>query len=73
MNNYLKVFIIVFVIAGAYHIGSAFVTGSVHIKGMREPIRRQDNPRDYWFSLGIITFIFTILVAIYAWIFLTSR
>jgi hypothetical protein len=68
MDTYLKIFSIVFMIAGVYGTGSALVTGSVHIKGMREPIRRQERPRDYWFAVGIVTFIFGIL----AWAFLTS-
>lgn len=68
MSTYLKVFGIVFMIAAVYGIGSALVRGSVHIKGIREPIRREDRPRDYWFALGVATFIFGLLV----WAFLTS-
>jgi hypothetical protein len=64
----LKIFGIFFVIFCVYGIRSALVTGSVHIKGMKGPIRRQERPRDYWFTLGILTFIFAIL----AWAILTS-
>ena len=68
MSAYLKVFGVMFAIAVVYGIGSALITGSVHIKGMREPIRRQDRPRDYWFVIGIAAFLFVVL----AWLFLTS-
>jgi hypothetical protein len=67
VNTYLRIFGIVFSIAAVYGIGRALVTGAVHIKGMREPIRRQDRPRDYWFALGLCTFIFAILI----WAFIT--
>jgi hypothetical protein len=67
MNSYLRVFGIVFVVAAIYGIGSALVRGSLHIKGMREPIRRQDRPRDFWFALGVCAFIFAVL----SWVFLS--
>ena len=68
MNIYLRVFGAVFVIAAVYGVGSSLVSGSVHVKGMREPIRRQERPRDYWLVMGVATFIFGVLV----WALLTS-
>jgi hypothetical protein len=68
VNTYLKVFGVVILISGIYVLGSALISGSMHIKGSRKTIRRQENPRDYWVFLGIFTFIFAVLV----WAFLTS-
>jgi hypothetical protein len=66
MNTYLKFFGIVFVIAIVFGIVLALVTGTVHVKGMKEPICRQDRPRDYWIVLGALAFIF----AVFLWLFL---
>jgi hypothetical protein len=68
MNVYLKVFGLIFLIAAIYFTASALVKGSVHVKGMKEPISRKNRPRDYWFALSIVTFISAILI----WAFLTS-
>jgi hypothetical protein len=68
MSMYLRVFGIVFGFSAILGLGWALVTGSVYIKGMKEPIRRMERPRDYWFALGIATFIFVVL----EWAFLTS-
>ena len=64
----MRIFGILFLIAAVYGVGRALATGSVHIKGMRGPIRRQERPRDYWFALGIATFIFAVLI----WALITS-
>ncbi len=66
MNTYLKFFGMVFVIAIVFGIVAALVTGTVHVKGMKEPICREDRPRDYWFVLGALAFIFAALL----WLFL---
>jgi len=68
MHAYLRIFGAVFVVLGMYYIGQALTTGRASIKGMKRPILRRDRPRDYWFALGTVTFIFAVL----AWVFLTS-
>ena len=61
MHVYLKIFGAVFLAFGLYYIGEALATGRASIKGMKQPILRRDRPRDYWFALGISTFIFMVL------------
>jgi hypothetical protein len=65
-----KIFIIVFLIVAACMIGRAFVTGSVQLRGEKGPIRRQERPREFRQTMGIITVVFALLVVILAWIFL---
>ena len=63
-----KSFIIVFLIVAASMIGRAFVTGSVQLRGEKEPLRRQDNPQKFKQTMGILTVVFVLLVAMLAWI-----
>ena len=65
-----KVFIVLFLIVAAFKIGSAFVTGSVQLPGKKEPLRRQDSPQEFRQTMGILTVVFVLLVAMLAWIFL---
>ena len=64
-----KVFILLVMIGGAYKIGRAFVTGSIHLRGEKVPLRRQDDPRRFKEVMGIFTVIFVLLVAMLTWIF----
>jgi hypothetical protein len=41
-----KVFLILGLIAGAFTIGKAFATGSIQLRGEKQPLRREDDPRD---------------------------
>jgi hypothetical protein len=63
------IFIILVMIGGAYKIGRAFVTGSIQLRGEKEPLRRQDDPQRFKQTMGIFTVIFVLLVAILTWIF----
>jgi hypothetical protein len=65
----LEVFIILVMIGGAYKLGRAFVTGSIQLRGEKEPLRRQDNPQRFKQTMAIFTVIFVLLVAILTWIF----
>ena len=69
MNIYFKVFVSVGLIAAACVIGKALVTGSLVLRGVAEPIRRQAKPREYWNAMRIILVVFTIIVALFAWMF----
>jgi hypothetical protein len=64
-----KVFIILFLIVLAFKLGRAFVTGSVQLRGEKEPLRRQDNPQKFKQTMGIFTVIFVLLVVMLTWIF----
>ena len=68
MHTFLRIFRAVFLVLGIYRIGEALITGRARVKGMKEPILRRERPRDYWFALGITTFIFVAVV----WLFFTS-
>ena len=70
---YHEVILIIILVVFAYKIGEAFVTGSVHLRGEKEPIRRQERPRDYWYAMGIISVVFAIIVAILAFMYLTPK
>ena len=64
-----KVFAILFLIVFAFVLGRAFVTGSVQLRGEKEPLRRQNNPQKFRQTMGIFTVIFVLLVAMLTWIF----
>jgi hypothetical protein len=64
-----KVFIILGLIAGAFTIGKAFATGSIQLRGEKQPLRREDDPQRFKQTMGIITVIFILLVAILSWMF----
>jgi len=68
-DTFEKFFVPVFLFAGACVIGRAFVTGSVKLAGEKEPIRRQDKPREFRQAMGILTVIFIIIAAVLTWIF----
>ena len=65
-----KVIIILVLIGVAYTIGRAFITGSIQLRGEKEPLRRQDNPQRFKQTMSIITVIFTLIIVILAWMFL---
>ena len=64
-----KVFIILFLIVAAYKIGRAFVTGSIQLRGEKEPLRRQDDPRRFKTVMGIFAVAFILMVAMLCWMF----
>ena len=64
-----KVFITLGLIVFGFILGRAFVTGSVQLRGEKEPLRRQDNPQKFKQTMGIFTVIFVLLVAMLTWIF----
>ena len=69
-NNspYLKVFFIVFLIVIGCFLGKAFVTGSVQIRGEKEPRRRKDKPREFREAMGILTVIYIIIAIGFVWL-----
>jgi len=50
-----KVFIVLGLIAGAFTIGKAFATGSIQLRGEKQPLRREDDPQRFKQTMGIIT------------------
>jgi len=64
-----KVLIILGLIVGAFTIGKAFATGSIQLRGEKQPLRREDDPQRFKQTMGIITVIFILLVAMLTWIF----
>jgi hypothetical protein len=64
-----KVFAILFLIVFAFVLGRAFVTGSVQLRGEKEPLRRQDNPQKFKQTMGILTVLYVLLIAMLTWIF----
>ena len=64
-----KVFIILGLIAGAFMIGKAFATGSIQLRGEKQPLRREDDPQRFKQTMGIITVIFILIVAMLCWMF----
>jgi len=64
-----KVFFIFGLIAGAFTIGKAFATGSIKLRGEKQPLRRQDDPRRFKEVMGIFTVIYILIVAIFTWSF----
>ena len=69
MKNHPPIFILVPLVVIACYLGWAFITGSLRIRG-KEPISRQDSPREYWYYMRIIGVIFAIIVAVIVWMFL---
>ena len=51
----------------ACYLGWSLITGSLRIRGVPEPIRRQINPRENWFYMRIILFIFGTIMVAFAW------
>ena len=68
-DTFLKFFGAAFLIVVAYQLGKAFVTGSVKLPSEKEPIRREERPRDFRQAMGILTVIFIIIAALWTWIF----
>ena len=64
-----KIFITLFLIVATYKLGRAFATGSIQLRGEKEPLRRQDDPLRFKEVMGIFTVIFILIVAIRCWIF----
>ena len=64
-----KVFIILGLIVFGFILGRAFVTGSVQLRGEKEPLRRQDDPQRFKQTMGIIAVVFILFVAILSWMF----
>lgn len=69
MKHHPPILIVIPLILLAGYIGWALSNGKLYIKRRAEPIRRQDNPREYWYYLCIIIVIFAILVGLIGWMF----
>jgi succinate dehydrogenase/fumarate reductase cytochrome b subunit len=66
---FLKAFITLGLIIFGFILGRAFVTGSVQLRGEKEPLRLQDNPKKFKETMAILTVIYVLLVAVITWIF----
>ena len=69
MKNHPSIFILAPFIVWSCYLGWALITGSLRIRG-KEPISRQDSPREYWYYMRIFIVIFVVAVAMIAWMFL---
>jgi hypothetical protein len=69
MKNHPPIFIFIPLIVFTCYLGWALITGSLRIRG-KEPISRQDNPREYWYYMRIFLVLFGLLVGMIAWMFL---
>jgi hypothetical protein len=69
-SHFGPVFVVVIWAVMACYIGYSFFTGSLRIRGKQEPILRTVKPVEYRYNMTIITVIFVILTAIFAWMFL---
>ena len=66
---FLKAFITLGLIIFGFILGRAFVTGSVQLRGEKEPLRLQDNPKRFKETMAILTVIYVLMVAVITWIF----
>ena len=62
-------FVVGLIIVGTY-LAWSLITGSVRVRGIRELLSRQSNPREYWYHMRIFIVIFAVIAAIFAWIVL---
>jgi hypothetical protein len=53
-------------IIGSY-LGWSLSNGTLHVSGRTEPIRRADNPREYWYFMRIFLVMFAIIVCVILW------
>jgi hypothetical protein len=74
MGTYLKIFRVVFLIAGVIGMTHTLITGRIQIKGGKwittksmpnNPILRSQTPRDYWFVFAMLVFIFGVLIGVF--------
>ena len=68
----MMIFAILVAVVGTAALTNALVTGEIHIRGGKwittksipnNPILRSQTPRDYWFVMALITFVFLMLVS----------
>ena len=62
-------FFVPLIVIGSY-LGWALITGSLRIRRIKDPISREDSPREYWYHMRIFIVIFVIMVAIFGLWFL---
>ena len=62
-------FVVGLIIVGSY-LAWSLISGSVRVRGIKEPLSRQNNPRDYWYHMRIFIVIFAVIAAIFAWLVL---
>jgi uncharacterized membrane protein len=70
MKNHPPIFILVPLIVIACYLGWSLATSSVRVRGIKDPISRQDSPREYWYYMRIFLVILAIIVAGAAWMYL---
>ena len=70
----MVIIVIIVAIIGATILTQAFITGEIHIRGGKwittksmpnNPILRSQTPRDYWFVMVLIAFIFLVMPVIF--------
>jgi len=72
VHTYLRIFGVVFLLAGIYYTAKAVITGDTRNMGVGRSTRmaflRHEKPREFWLWLGAITFIRGVI----AWALLTA-
>ena len=70
MKQQPPILFIAALIVVACYLAWSLITGSLRIRGIADPIERQDRPREYWYYMRIILVIFGLVVGIFVWMFL---
>jgi hypothetical protein len=58
-----------FIVFGCYFCFALFA-GSLRLRDRKEPIRRQESPREYWYHIGIICVLYATVVIGVTWMLL---
>ena len=69
MKQHPPILAIVVLVGIACYLGWSLFTGTLRIRGVAEPLRRQTNPREYWFYMRIILLIFAGISMAFAFMF----
>ena len=67
MKHHPPILAVLILVVIACYLGWSLITGSLRIRGLPEPIRRQTNPREYWFYMRIMLFIFATVAFAFTW------
>jgi uncharacterized membrane protein YfcA len=70
MKNHPPIFFFVPLVVVACYLGWSLFSGSVRIRGIKEPIRRRDSPSEYWRYMLFFLGVFAAIVGVFAWMFL---
>ena len=70
MKNHPPILVIVPVLAIACYLVWSLLTGSLQIRGVAQPLKRQEIPREYWRYMWFFLAVFGIMLVIFGWVFL---